>query len=302
MVKKVDAVVVTYNRLGLLKKCLKAIINQTYEITNLFVIDNNSTDDTTLYLRQLSRKYSCIQPVYLSKNIGGAGGFYEGLKKYINNSDSDFVWIMDDDTIPSPTALEDLILKTNKVSNLGFLASNVRWIDGSPAVMNIPQPIVEWNKNIKYGLVGIEYASFVSILFPRNVIFKVGLPIKDYFIWGDDVEFTKRITQKGFSGFMVINSVVKHEIKQNIGTNIILEKSPTRIKRYYYARRNTMYTMKKRYGKKDLLKWIIYSMLIEPVKIVTSAKDQKLLRLKSSLKGTIIGLVYHPTIYKFKSK
>ncbi len=77
---------------------------------------------------------------------------------------------MDDDTIPTSTALEKLIDKSNISSHLGFLCSNVRWQDNSVAVMNIPSPDKEWNKYSDQGVTKVKSASFVSIMFPRNVV------------------------------------------------------------------------------------------------------------------------------------
>lgn len=300
MTKKVDAIVVTYNRLDLLKKCLYALLRQTYELHNIFVIDNNSQDKTLLFLKELSSKYSKIKVVHLSANIGGAGGFYVGLKEFIEKSKADYAWVMDDDAIPTPSALMKLMDKTAEITKLGFLCSNVRWKDNSPAKMNIPQPTPNWNEKVSQGLVEVEYASFVAILFPRKVITDIGLPIKEFFIWGDDVEYTKRITNSGYKGYLVNDAIIVHEIKQNIGTNIVLEKDKNRIARYFYARRNTMYTMKKRYNKKEFTKWVISCFLIEPYKIIRYSRNNKILRLKASLKGTISGFFFNPPIYKFK--
>ena len=41
---KVAAVIVTYNRKKLLEECLKSVINQTYSLNEIIVIDNNSSD------------------------------------------------------------------------------------------------------------------------------------------------------------------------------------------------------------------------------------------------------------------
>ncbi|RVU70939.1 MULTISPECIES: glycosyltransferase family 2 protein [Lactobacillus] len=302
MHKKIDVVIVTYNRLELLKKCVKAILMQTYPVENIFVIDNNSSDNTLLFLNKKAKENTKIVPVHLTQNIGGAGGFYTGLKCFIEKSKSDFVWIMDDDTIPTVNALEKLISKTSIIQNFGFLSSNVKWQDGSPAVMNIPEPNLKWNELADKGLIRVNYASFVAILFSRKVILEQGLPIKDFFIWGDDVEYTKRITNSEKKGYMVIDSLVEHKIKQNIATDIIAEQDVNRIKRYYYARRNTIYTMKHRYNKKEYFKWLVTSLIFEPFKILKFSKDKKLLRLKVSLKGTFAGFFFNPSIYEFRNK
>ena len=299
---KVDVVVVTYNRLELLKKCIHSIVKQDYFVNKIIVVDNNSTDNTYNYLKNISKKYDFIQPLHFSENLGGAGGFYEGMKFFIENSNGDYVWIMDDDTIPQTSALKKMVEKIKYITKLGFLTSNVRWKNNAPALMNVQEPDQIWNQFADKGLIKVNYASFVSILFPRKVIMDVGLPIKEFFIWGDDVEYTRRIDTAGYMGFTVIDSLVTHEIKNNIGSNIILEEDENRIKRYYYARRNTIFTMKNRYGKKDYFKWIINSLIFEPIRIIRFSKDRKLLRLKSSLKGTISGFFFNPKVIVPKNK
>ena len=195
-----------------------------------------------------------------------------------------------------------MVEKIKYIPKLGFLTSNVRWKNNAPALMNVQEPDQIWNQFADKGLIKVNYASFVSILFPRKVIMDVGLPIKEFFIWGDDVEYTRRIDTAGYMGFTVIDSLVTHEIKNNIGSNIILEEDENRIKRYYYARRNTIFTMKNRYGKKDYFKWIINSLIFEPIRIIRFSKDRKLLRLKSSLKGTISGFFFNPKVIVPKNK
>lgn len=300
--KNVDCVIVTYNRLTLLKKCIEAVTTQTYKVNKVFVVDNNSSDKTPTFLRNISSQNKHIVPIFLSQNVGGAGGFNEGIKHFILESHSSYAWVMDDDTIPSRTALENMMKKTGYTSNLGFLCSNVRWIDGHVAQMNIPETVNNWNESISDGLVELKSTSFVSVLFPRNVVLKCGLPIKDYFIWGDDVEYTRRITQNKFKGFLVTNSKVIHAIKSNIGSNIIEEKDINRIKRYYLARRNTIFTMRNRYSKKELVKWVMRSLVLNPVKIVCFAKGNKILRIKCEIGGTVSGFFFKPKIQKFVQK
>ena len=53
---KVDAVIVTYNRLKLLKECISAVLNQTKSINNIIVVNNSSSDGTPEYLKELRKK------------------------------------------------------------------------------------------------------------------------------------------------------------------------------------------------------------------------------------------------------
>lgn len=299
---KVDAVVVTYNRLALLKKCLNALLNQKYNINKIFVINNNSTDGTRNYLDTIIKKYNAIIPIHLKKNIGGAGGFNKGIKEFIKNDNANFVWVMDDDTIPNLDALTKLVEKVKKIPDVGYLASNVKWKNGTPALMNIPKPSLVWNKNIEKGIVSIIYASFVSILISRKAIEKVGYPITDFFIWGDDVEYTSRISKAKFKSYLVCDSVVEHKIKNNIATDIILEKDKNRIKRYFYANRNTLYNKKKYSTKMDLMNTFIRQFVLDPIKIICFSSNNKMLRLKANIKGNIAGLFFNPKIEKIREK
>lgn len=295
--KSVDCVVVTYNRLDLLKECVQAIEKQTYPVSNFFIIDNCSTDNTWNYLKSIRNEK--IIPIHLDKNLGGAGGFNAGMKAFINKSTSDYVWIMDDDTIPSFTALEKMIKKSNVSPKLGFLCSNVRWKDKSVAVMNIPSPSKNWNEYSEYGITKVNSASFVSIMFPRDVVYKVGYPITDFFIWCDDVEYTLRITHDySLDGFMVNDSLVEHKIKNNIATDLIQEESLGRIKRYYLAQRNTIFYLKKHSNKKEVFKATIRQGIKLPVNAVLKSKNYKVYRAWVSIKGTVAGLFFKPKIEK----
>ena len=51
---KVTAVVVTYNRLNLLKECVTALVGQSYKDMDILIVDNKSTDSTRDYLEHIS--------------------------------------------------------------------------------------------------------------------------------------------------------------------------------------------------------------------------------------------------------
>ena len=66
-----------------------------------------------------------------------------------------------------------------------------------------------------------------------------GLPIKEFFIWGDDWEYTSRISKK-FKNYLAGESVVTHKSETNVGSNIVADTSD-RLNRYFYAYRNESY-------------------------------------------------------------
>ena len=111
MSDKVLNVIVTYNRLNDLKVCVENIKAQTYKNLDILVVNNGSTDGTTEYLAEQTGI-----KVISQGNLGGAGGFYAGMKYMIDNS-YDWLWMMDDDGIPDTKQLEMLLAFNKKTKN-----------------------------------------------------------------------------------------------------------------------------------------------------------------------------------------
>lgn len=218
---RVLAVIVTYNRLHLLKRVMEAVLGQTIRPDAVIVVDNSSLDGTQGWLAELSAQRPEVVPILMQSNTGGAGGFHRGILEAYERG-AHWIWAMDDDCIPERDALSGLvesgIIPAQGIGlGVGFLASQVNWTDGSRHRMNIPAPSEDWTESHPNcpGSIKIRYASFVSILISRAAVETVGLPIKEFFVWRDDVEFTSRITEAGFSGYYVPNSRVTHHTCAN---------------------------------------------------------------------------------------
>ena len=287
-------VLVTYNRLDLLKLAVKSLLEQTYEIKKVVIVNNDSTDGTKEYLEKLdSKKFEIIN---LQTNLGGAGGFYTGIKHVGNSSyNCDYLWIMDDDTIVEKDSLHNLVQGIEKLKKknrkIGFVCSDVLYKDGSPCIMNVPTVDKVWSGELEDGIVRVESASFVSILINMNVIKEVGLPIKEFFIWGDDVEYTRRIS-KIYDGYIIGKSKVKHFMNSNKETNILIDDA--RIDRYFYDFRNSIFVARQK-GSKELVK-VILSRVLLFLKIIIKDNKFKLKKLRVLFKGLIYGIFFNPKI------
>lgn len=244
---KIAAVVVTYNRIELLQECLDSILAQTRPADSLIVIDNASDDGTNELFSQGAKYHlPSVQYKRMSSNLGGAGGFYEGIRNaYL--AGMDWIWIMDDDTIPTPTALEKLVEALEIVKEEpSFLASTVYGKYMDP--MNVPELDVQkanngypyWYEYLDKGIIKICVASFVSILINKNAISKVGLPYKELFIWGDDSEYTLRLSKYYGNAYMCGCSVVIHKRTVSKAITIDNAEDPDRIRMYRYSYRNSL--------------------------------------------------------------
>lgn len=291
---KIVAVVVTYNRKKLLIRCINKLLEQNYPM-DILIIDNLSTDGTREALDSLIQLNKIIY-YCTGKNLGGAGGFSEGIK-YAYGLGYDYFWIMDDDCMPKFDALKELMCINNNFHNqYGFLASKVLWKNNHICKMNIqrktPFRVVNDFHSTK---VRVSMASFVSLLVPRIIVKEVGLPIKEFFIWTDDWEFTRRISKK-YPCFLCNKSIVIHESSSNIGANIATD-SYTRLKRYQFLYRNDVY-LYKREGIRGLL-YEFLRLICHITRVLFKAKDYRLSRIKIILIGTFNGIKFAPKIQKF---
>lgn len=295
----IAAVVVTYNRKDLLLECLSCLQAQDFSdapqqnaTLDILVIDNASTDNTHEALQSLIED-KAIRYYNTGSNLGGAGGFNYGMRKAVELG-YDYVWVMDDDCMPhDDTLLEFLNADAELQGNYGYLSSVCRWIDGSICTMNTQRhPLTKNITDFSPDIQPITLASFVSLFVPSSIIKELGLPIKDFFIWSDDWEFTRRISRK-YPCYLAGKSVVTHKSKSNGVGNIALD-SEEKIDRYRLAYRNDI-VFYRREGLKGY-GYIFVRGLYHAFLVLTKAKSKKGQRLKTILKGNLEGLRFHPDI------
>ncbi len=289
---KVNAVVVTYNRVELLKECVTAIENQTYKINKLFIINNASTDNTIEEVEKMSKLYGNIVLNNLDTNGGGSLGFYKGIRAAYFD-ECDYVWAMDDDTIPSPTALEKLVNSLVIIEEkISFLSSAVYGLNNES--MNVPiiskripflcnDPF--WYKYLDKGIVEIEKATLVSLFVSTDAIKSCGLPHPYFFIWYDDIEWCRRLTQKYGPGFFIGDSKVIHK-RFAANHSIFLLENKNRIKLNKYLYRN-MLVYSKYYDSKCKFIFKKLSVLLTAVRCLFRSKKYKFLKFKVVLTGYI---------------
>jgi len=202
----VAAVLVTYNRLADLKKCVDTLREQTRPLDAIFVINNGSTDGTDEWL--------VTQPdlrVTTQANLGGAGGFATGLETAYQAGYT-WLWCMDDDCLAAPDALANLL----KSPNLGPCIKNSMSVSVNSRdelAFFVDRPNQSYRKvsdmaglDLRYGVASF----FNGTLVHSGVVKAIGVPDKNLFIWGDEVEYMTRAQKMGFPVVTVPSSVFYH--------------------------------------------------------------------------------------------
>jgi GT2 family glycosyltransferase len=233
-----------------------------------------------------------IQIFYLRmhRNTGGGGGFYEGLKRAYEKG-YDWLWMMDDDAEPYDNCLQNLFFiinnyrveavcpvivgTDNKIQNkhhkkITFIGAERPAIDNADINMIV---------NKKEDTITLDANAFVGPLISRNVINAVGYPNRDFYIWGDDTEFTLRIGIK-FPILLSLKSIIKHK---DIGySKEGLQKQKWKL---YYGVRNKLKILKMHNKRIGLLVYAIRFFLASIVSLLTGDKEIAILKLRGLRDG-----------------
>lgn len=256
---QIFAVVLSYKRKDLLARCLDGISAQTRPCDGIIVVDNASNDGTEEMLLQTGLPN--LKVYVLSHNTGASGGFNAGFRLAYQQG-ADFVWMMDDDVIPEPDALQKLLEADEQLRARGkshsFLVSKAHTSEG--LLTNVPRidertneiAYENWPELLDIGVVPVRPATFVSILIPRASLQRHGLPIAPMFMWGDDTEFTMRISED-VPGYLVAASKVLHMRRVSGAIDILRETDPNRVALHRHLVRNELFVARRYFRKRRVL-------------------------------------------------
>lgn len=188
----VAVVLVTFNRAALLRECLEGILAQTLSnrISAIYVIDNASSDNTQDLMRESYALNPQVKYIRMPENVGGAGGFHHGIRE-AHRSGAPWIWTLDDDVEPESDCLERM-LSLEPVSDC--IHPLVVYQDGSEHQWeHLFDPITTLqtglrNRSFANGKdwCSMNVACFEGMLIKSSIVDKIGYPLADFFVFGDD--------------------------------------------------------------------------------------------------------------------
>lgn len=250
----IASVTTVHNSAAVLPRQLDALLRQNRPLQKIIVVNNASTDDT---LDVISKRYPQVDVLNLPANAGVGGAFAAGLAYASREMKHDWVWLLDDDSVPQDDALESLMrgvaLVDEQRERVGLLASvsvhsetqlsypGLLWRNGwvTPSPDSIRQPMCFVDAVISSGS-----------LVRGEVIESVGLPRADFFMDFVDFEYCLRLRHFGYKIGVVRDSLLNHVIGNPRAVNILgrsrtwADHAPWR---EYYMSRNQTYTIWTKY-------------------------------------------------------
>lgn len=209
---RVCAVVVTYDRPRELGLVVAALSTQNRMPDRILVLDNASR----LPAAEVLQRFGGVEIIRNETNLGGAGAFAAGLEQGLTGG-CDWIWLMDDDAVPRPDALEELLAAAGRlpatagalcpsVYEFGRLAPIHRRMFRPASGAEPPLPETAY----RCGPREIDTASFVGFLVRAEAARAAGLPDVRFFLAYDDTEYSLRLQKAGWRIWLVPASGIDH--------------------------------------------------------------------------------------------
>jgi GT2 family glycosyltransferase len=248
--EKVIAVVVSYNHQTELEQCIYALRAQSYPLDGILVVNNGSTDYTSVWLDQQDDIIHLYQD-----NLGKAGGFNTGISWAYQNG-FDWIWCMEGDGYPKEDALENLLKKESM--DLAIMSSLILDKNDKTSLVRNFKNYTRIEEVKEEEINDISY-SFNGTLIHRNIVSKVGLPLSELYDRGVEDEYFTRITQKyQIKAFTYTHSIHYHK------NQITFHKQEWNLKNswtLYYFLRNKYAYYKVKYSNR-ILALVSYSLFM----------------------------------------
>ena len=242
----VTVVFVTMNRCEIASICLNKLRAQTRRPGKVIVVNNASTDGTQMMLFEASSQSDgWIVVMDLVENLGNAGGMQVAMEAAFA-SDSQAVWILDDDSWPEPDALERLLdvkVPTDSVIScrvVDLATGHLSWPLQTP--MKDGWQLVGPEDPLPPGEVVRIRRSWLGALISRKIYEAVGPVEGRLFLRGEDEDYPRRIERAGFPVFMITSSLLHHppagrlNLWEFAGRTVVLESGLIGDKLYYRLR------------------------------------------------------------------
>ena len=218
---RVACIVLNWNGWVNTLECLAALKACTYPHLTVVVVDNGSTDDS---VARIAAAFPEVTLLKSDKNLGFAGGSNIGIRHALAHG-ADYVWLLNNDTIPSPETLSGLVAKALTGTKIGAVASICYYADSPSTVQvwagarvnlwlgysrNATEPQKDNWFDALYG---------ASIMIQRAALEDVGLLDPGFFFYCEETEFCLRLRKKGWSIAAAPDSIILHKAGASLGSD-----------------------------------------------------------------------------------
>lgn len=127
-------VILGFNQLPYTQLCVESVQKLTPEAHELILVDNGSTDGTTVYFQELSRTYANVRAILNPDNHGFAGGCNQGIRE----ARGDYLLMLNNDTLVTEGWLARMRARLDADAGLGIVGPVSNYVNGPQLIPNVP--------------------------------------------------------------------------------------------------------------------------------------------------------------------
>jgi len=223
------------------------------------LIDNHSMDHSMSEIEAHINTLALQNSVSLHESPIN-GGFSAGNNIGIKKASSEYVLLLNSDTLVRPGAIELLVKTLEDNPEIGMASPRLEWLDGAPqeSCFRFHRPINELIRSAATGPItklfkryevplevsnevsSPEWTSFACVLIRRQVFEDIGLLDEEFFMYFEDVDFCKRAYKVGWK---IIHNPAAHVVHLRGGSSPVKSQAAKkkRLPRYFYESRARYY-------------------------------------------------------------
>ena len=217
-----SVIIITYNGLGFLKRCLASLHDFIYDPScEVIIIDNYSTDGTLDFLRD---NYPQLKLILNSENRGVAAARNQGLAI----AKGEKLLILDNDTEATTAAINAMSEYLDAHPDVGLCSCRLVDKQGEqqdsckpyPGLMIKVRNVLGIGNKMRYtpndeGIIEPVYVIGACQMFGRKVIDKVGMLDENIFYGPEDADWCIRIRQAGWRIHCLNNFTIIHDYRRS---------------------------------------------------------------------------------------
>ncbi len=276
MSETVYVVIVTFNNAEMLEDLLNDLRSQRRPPDKVVLIDNASRDHTESMIKQ---RHPDIQYVKLRENLGSAGGYHEGVRLCVDSCD--FIYTLDDDVQLNPDTLAEVIDGFHLIEKASPLRVGAVRSVGNRHPERVPTRLM--------------ICPWRGTLIKTDAVRESGLPSPDYFLYGEDLEYSLRLAKKGYRFYWIPTSICQERQRERdgkiraevFGKRRVRYQAPFRL---YYAFRNELFIYLKYRSILKLPRTFLYAVKVMLMILATEGWAGRR-AIKAVVEGLIDGLL-----------
>jgi rhamnosyltransferase len=287
---QVTAYISSFNSLTSVTRCVQALLDQTYPVTEIIIVDNRSSDGTPNH--SFPDKVTLICHL---RNLGVGGAAATAFEYGLANG-REWMWVLDQDTVPKQDALEKLVefyesLRERDQQRVGILSSLVilrpseAAVHGRRLTRGGPRPA---RLDPAHPAYDCDATIWSGSLYRLDVVRRVGMPRfgatgcwEDFSMDYGDLEFSFRIRRAGYRIIGHGGSRILHEVGEvrhcRIFPRWIYSTNHSPFRRYLYFRNMTYFWLYLYPGRHlaRIALYLAYRLLANTVKIAALERNRR---------------------------